>query len=113
MRSSITTHILDTSTGKPAAGVTVCLEIQDSDGWRLIANKSTDDDGRIADLMAYQTLTAGIYRLTFKTKEYFVATARESFFPKVTIEFEITNLRQHYHVPLLLSPYGFTTYRGS
>lgn len=113
MKCTISTHVLDTSTGKPAVGVAICLERRIQDDWQLIAKKATNDDGRVADFMVDQSPNTGNYRLTFDTKEYFAATTRESFFPRVTIEFEITNLQQHYHVPLLLSPYGFTTYRGS
>jgi 5-hydroxyisourate hydrolase len=113
MKSPITTHILDTSTGTPAIGVLVRLEERIDDTWHEIARSSTDNDGRILDWMKDRLLTKGYYRLVFSTHEYFAATKRESFFPQVTIEFEVCNPNQHYHVPLLLSPYSYSTYRGS
>ncbi|MBX3422744.1 MAG: hydroxyisourate hydrolase [Pirellulaceae bacterium] len=113
MKNTITTHILNTSTGKPAAGVPVRLEIQTLNTWQLVAQETTDNDGRITDFLNNGALVAGIYRLIFDTREYFAATGQQTFFPQVTIEFEISSTQQHYHVPLLLSPYGYSVYRGS
>lgn len=112
-RGPITTHILDTSLGKPASGVAVSLEKLSSGDWKEISNRATDQDGRIADLITRDQFTVGDYRLTFDVSAYFAATNRDAFFPSVTIEFRISNLDQHYHVPLLLSPFGYSTYRGS
>jgi 5-hydroxyisourate hydrolase len=116
--SAITTHILDTSRGRPAGGVPVVLEIQGSTAathdWRLLGQGVTDADGRLRELLAPAApLTAGIYRLTFDTRAYFRSQNTESFYPEVTVIFEVREATQHYHVPLLLNPYGYSTYRGS
>ena len=112
MRSPITTHVLDTALGKPAAGVQLVLERVD-DGHGVLARGVTDADGRVADLLAPGSLAAGTYRITFDTAGYFAATDRQSFYPSVSVVFEIRDPAQHYHVPLLLSPFGYSTYRGS
>ena len=111
MRSPITTHVLDTALGKPAAGVALVLERVD--GPSVLARGVTDADGRVADLLAPGSLEAGTYRITFDTAAYFAATGRQSFYPSVSVVFEIRDPAQHYHVPLLLSPFGYSTYRGS
>jgi 5-hydroxyisourate hydrolase len=112
--SPITTHVLDTRLGRPAAGVRVALVKLDATGaWQEIANGATNDDGRLVNLLSPGGLTAGRHRLTFDTGAYFEKQQVEHFYPRVTIEFEITAPDQHYHVPLLLSPFGYSTYRGS
>lgn len=122
--SAITTHVLDTARGRPAAGVPVVLEIEiDSEadaggggaaGWQEIGRGETDGDGRLRTLHpAEQRPPVGSYRLTFDTGAYFAATGAAGFYPTVQIVFLIDDPAQHYHVPLLLSPYGFSTYRGS
>jgi len=112
--SAITTHILDTARGCPAAGVSVILEYMADQGWTEIASGSTNLDGRIPDLLpAEHELLAGIYKLTFNTHGYFSSLPAEAFYPYVSVVFEIKNTAQHYHVPLLLSPFGYSTYRGS
>ena len=111
--SHVTTHILDTSLGKPASGVNVVLESQEPGGWQLISRGTTDDNGRISNLVPDERrLQPGNYRLTFDTKSYFFSINTKSFYPIVYIDFEITD-DSHYHVPLLLSPWGYSTYRGS
>lgn len=105
--SHITTHILDSVTGSPATGVEVVLA--DIDG-PVIARGTTDDDGRLA--LGPATLETGDYTLSFATGLYFAATGRETFYPSVTVTFTVAD-RPHYHVPLLLSPFGYSTYRGS
>ena len=112
MRSPITTHVLDTALGKPAAGVQLVLERVDGDV-RELARGVTDADGRVGDLLTPGSLDPGTYRITFDTGAYFAATARPSFYPSVAVVFEIVDPAQHYHVPLLLSPFGYSTYRGS
>lgn len=108
----ITTHILDTSLGKPAPNVGVLVEQLDAYGaGHPVAQARTDADGRIKDLL--RDVEPGRYRLTFETGAYFTETRRESFYPYVAITVEIRDTTQHYHVPLLLSPYGYSTYRGS
>ena len=111
--SPITTHVLDTARGCPARGVPVLLERQEGDGWSPVASGTTDADGRVTDLMAAGHLATGVYRLTFQTGVYFEASGTTGFYPYVPIPFRIDSTDQHYHVPLLLSPYGYSTYRGS
>ncbi len=113
-RSPVTTHILDLGTGIPAAGVDVSLERMDSKGApaETIARGTTDGDGRISDWFA-GPLQAGHYRLCFHTGSWFMAQGRESFFPVVNLDFRVTDEQSHYHVPLLLNQWGYSTYRGS
>jgi 5-hydroxyisourate hydrolase len=112
--SAITTHVLDTARGAPAAGVEVVLERQHNAGWQTIGRGLTDADGRQRALMADTAVApAGIYRLRFDTGSYFAAHSMTAFFPQVTVMFEVPEGRAHHHVPLLLSPFGYTTYRGS
>ena len=112
--SAITTHVLNTSRGHPAAGVPVTLEVEAAGGWELVGKGTTDKDGRVSDLVPEEiTLSAGVYRLMFDTARYFAACEIESFYPQVTIVFKVRDPAQHYHVPLLLSPFGYSTYRGS
>lgn len=112
--SAITTHILDISAGVPARGVAVVLERQTSSGWEIIGKGETDNDGRVRDLLDSNTaLQTGNYRLTFETGAYFQKQQAEGFYPQVTVAFTVRNAAQHYHVPLLLSPFGYSTYRGS
>jgi len=106
---TLSTHVLDTSVGRPAAGVAIRLETASDAGWLIVVTGHTDDDGRLASGWAPQ-LAAGVYRLVFDTGAYF---GLHSFYPQVTVEFRVTDPHGHYHVPLLISPYGFTTYRGS
>lgn len=112
--SAITTHVLDTSRGRPAAGVPVTLEIESAGGWKLLGKGTTNADGRVSDLLGDEVvLSAGVYRLIFDTGTYFAKQNEASFYPLVTVVFRIDNPGQHYHVPLLLSPFGYSTYRGS
>ncbi len=113
MKSPITTHILDTSLGRPAAGVAVRLEQRVADAAKLIAEGVTNEDGRIADWMGEQTLSEGVYRITFEIDAYFAKHGTESFYPSASIDFRVRNTSEHYHVPLLLNPFGYSTYRGS
>lgn len=113
--SAITTHVLDLSLGHPARGVPVRLEVLQSDtGWVSLAEKVTDDDGRVRDLLdAGARLDAATYKLTFLTGSYFEKLGTPSFYPEVTVVFRVLETGGHYHVPLLLSPFGYSTYRGS
>jgi len=113
--SPITTHILDTSHGRPARGVTVVLDRQAGpELWDELGRGTTNDDGRIAHLWPDgMAVSAGIYRLRFATAAYFRALGVDSFYPEVQVVFQIADVQAHYHVPLLLSPYGYSTYRGS
>lgn len=115
MMGTISTHVLDLARGTPAKGVAVRLEIHRGDkGWVKLAEKRTDDDGRAQGLIAAgSALDAGRYRLTFGVGEYFRASGAPSFYGDVPVEFEVRDADQKYHVPLLVSPFGYSTYRGS
>ena len=112
--SAITTHILDTSRGRPAAGVEVRLSRLDGEDWSHLGSDLTDSDGRVRDLIeAGEPLLPGIYRLHFDIGAYFRELGVAAFFPFAEIAFRVRDERQHYHVPLLLNPFGYSTYRGS
>ena len=112
-KNLLSVHILNQQTGKPASGVEVTLEQKQSDGWKKLNAATTDKEGRIPALWPAQPAAAGDYRVVFQTGKYFSAQHQESFFPEIPVEFHITNTEEHYHVPLLLSQYGYSTYRGS
>ena len=113
--SGITSHVLDTAGGHPARGMSVRLDVRIAGrGWVTLAERTTDTDGRVRDLSAEGAkLDPGTYRLTFDTAGYFAAAGRETFFPEVFVVFVVRDPDQHHHVPLLLSPFGYSTYRGS
>jgi len=113
--SAITTHILDTARGLPAQGVTVSLETKLGEGlWKTLGSGRTDSDGRLKTLLESDFVpVSGLYRVTFDTEEYFARTDQAVFYPEVQITFALTDTAMHYHIPLLLSPYGYGTYRGS
>ena len=111
--SRLTSHVLDVSLGRPARGLTVRLDVADDGGWRPLGGAITDADGRAGDLLAGAALEAGVYRLIFETAGYFAASGRTCFYPRVEVTFEVTAPGEHHHVPLLLAPYGYSTYRGS
>ena len=112
--SGITTHVLDTARGRPAAGVPVTLEAKGEGGWRVLGRGATDGDGRLRDLLPPDfPLGAGEYRLTFDAGAYLAGAGAEGFYTEVTVSFVVRDPAAHYHVPLLLSPYGYSTYRGS
>ena len=110
--SHVTTHILDTSLGRPASGVAVVLEARDGDGWVEIGTGFTDADGRVKEL-GPERLESGAYRLRFDTAAYFAGIKTDTFFPEVALTFQVDAAQEHYHVPLLLSPFAYSTYRGS
>ena len=111
---TLSTHVLDATTGRPAAGVQVRLERGGDGGWVPASQGQTGADGRLR-LSGEDgaEFGPGVYRITFGTGAYFLARGSASFYPEVTITFEITERGEHYHVPLLLSPFGYSTYRGS
>ena len=112
--SSITTHVLDVSIGRPATGVSIMLEHLDEDHWNTIGRGETDEDGRLRTLVPEGTqLSAGTYRLTFDTGSYFLASGTQSFFPSVMVTFQLGEGARNHHVPLLVSPFGYSTYLGS
>ena len=115
--SAITTHVLDTALGRPAAGVPVRLEHHpsgqpDEQQPRVLAEATTNSDGRVPEL-GPDEVESGTYRLVFDTAAYFAASGQSSFFPEVSITFSLADPSQHYHVPVLLSPFAYSTYRGS
>lgn len=113
--SAITTHVLDTARGCPAAGIRVALEqIDSNEHWQVVGQGVTDGNGRVRTLLAESIEPVpGLYRLLFDTRGYFDAHGVRAFFPHVTVTFEVSPGDGHYHVPLLLSPFGYSTYRGS
>ncbi|KAI0031428.1 hypothetical protein K488DRAFT_79078 [Vararia minispora EC-137] len=129
-KSPITCHVLDASLGRPAAGVQIKLQVcyspstASNAAWDPLAEGETDSDGRCLNLLPLgngkeaqekhaQLKAGGTYKIIFKTKQYFEQTGRQSFYPWVEIPFVVNNPDEHYHIPLLLSPYSYTTYRGS
>jgi 5-hydroxyisourate hydrolase len=110
---SLSTHVLDTAKGRPAADMGVTCEVRDGEGWRLLTERRTDADGRIGDLVDRGALQAGVHRLRFATGAWAAAAGGSTFWPEVTVSFEVSSPDEHHHVPLLLSPYGYSTYRGS
>jgi 5-hydroxyisourate hydrolase len=113
-RTPISTHVLNTASGKPAAGVAVVLQYQAGKNWEELGRSLTDLQGRAADLYpAKKPLQMGIYRVVYETGVYFKGQGTKTFFPQVEIIFEVEKTDEHYDVPLLLSPFGYSTYRGS
>jgi 5-hydroxyisourate hydrolase len=110
--SGLTTHVLDTARGQPAAGVRVAVQVRDGGGWRDLGDGVTDADGRVPGLVA-GPLQAGTHRLVFATGEWFQAQGVAGFYPEVSVVFQVEDPGAHHHVPLLLSPFGYSTYRGS
>jgi 5-hydroxyisourate hydrolase len=113
--SAITTHVLDLASGRPAAGIVVLLERRDATGrFCEVGGGATDADGRLKTLLRPDSgLVPGTWRLTFQTGTYFANAGITAFHPEVVVAFEVGDASQHYHVPLLVSPFGYTTYRGS
>lgn len=111
----ISTHVLDTAQGKPAKDVPVRLERQESSGaWRVLNSSLTDADGRCAQLLpSNEAVRPGTYRLAFETASYHRAQKADGLYPVVEITFQVREGESHFHIPLLLSPHGYTTYRGS
>jgi 5-hydroxyisourate hydrolase len=114
MKGPVTSHILDVSLGRPAQGVPVKLMKRSSQGsFEAVGEGVTNSDGRVSGLVEAGAFHPGIYSIFFDTGAYFAARGGESFYPEVTIVFEVKATTEHYHVPLLLSPFGYSTYRGS
>jgi 5-hydroxyisourate hydrolase len=112
--SGISTHVLDTARGRPAAGISFSLEVRAGDNWTRLATATTDENGRAGNLIPSEMpFQQGTYRLRFDAAAYFRAQGLETLYSEVSISFEVRNPSEHYHVPLLLSPWGYTTYRGS
>ena len=113
--STISTHILDVARGAPAKEVAVALAAQNTDeSWTELSHAWTDEDGRVKPFfLVGEPIERGTYRLVFDTEGYFSGLGIDCFYPQVTVVFRIDDASQHYHIPLLLSPYGYSTYRGS
>lgn len=111
----ISTHVLDTALGKPAVGVPVRLERREKSGnWLLLASAQTDKDGRCNQLLSDESvLSVGLFRLAFDTESYFAAATIAALYPVIEVTFEVRDGETHFHIPLLLSPNGYTTYRGT
>ncbi len=110
----ISTHILDLALGKPAGNVAVRLERHEPSGWRVLASERTDGDGRCSQLLpGREELSAGFYRLVFDTASYYEAQDIDALYPVVEVTFRVREGEAKFHIPLLLSPNGYTTYRGS
>ena len=106
--------MLDTRLGRPAAGIPVRLEQREGDEWRVVGSGETNGDGRVPNLLPDGVAIAPAeYRLTFETRQYFAASSTATLYPAISSVFEASAGQSHYHVPLLLSPFGYTTYRGS
>jgi len=111
---TLSVHILNQQTGLPSPDVTVTLEKQQQNSWTTLANAKTDPDGRIKSLYPQeQDMQPGIYKVTFKTSEYFRSQKLDSFFPEIPVQFTVTRTNEKLHIPLLLSQYGYSTYKGS
>lgn len=112
--SAITTHVLDTAKGVPAKGIVISLESLQGERWEKLARGETNNDGRLLNILPKsRVLEKGTYRLTFMVGDYFANLGLKSFYHEIPIVFKIDNPDQHYHVPLLLNPFGYSTYRGS
>jgi 5-hydroxyisourate hydrolase len=111
--SAITSHVLDTSIGAPVAGLEVSLSLLEGGSFREVGRGLTDADGRIKQLLGSSVLVRGTYRLSFEVGAHYQTAARASFYERIEVQFQVTSLEQHYHVPLLLSPFGYSTYRGT
>lgn len=110
----LSVHVLDLQSGQPSAGIRVTLEQRAGEQWRELAAGVTNAQGRIAALYPEgKPIAAGEYRIVFQTGEHFARQGKPSFFPRIPVEFNVDNPDQHYHIPLLLSPFGYSTYRGN
>jgi len=111
--SAISTHVLDTSRGRPAIGMQVGLQMKSGDTWKTLSAGLTDANGRCTGLMGDIRLEAGTYRLLFNAGAYYREQHTETFYSEISVVFEVLHPETHYHVPLLLNPFGYSTYRGS
>jgi 5-hydroxyisourate hydrolase len=111
--SAITTHVLDTSLGRPGAGIRVELHRKSGEEWKLVGLGHTDANGRCSGLTGEEKPELGTYRLVFDAAEYFRSLNTKTFYSVIPVIFEVNDPNQHYHVPLLISPFGYSTYRGS
>ena len=113
MSNSLTTHVLDTASGRPAAGLQISLEKMLMGSFQPVSSAVTNSDGRLDESLVGELWGSGVYRIRFETGAYFAARKESCFYPHVEVVFEVRNPEEHHHVPLLLSPFGYSTYRGS
>ncbi len=110
----LSVHVLDLQTGQPRAGIRVTLAKRQGSEWLPLAEAQTDEQGRVRALLPARAVwTSGDYRVVFHTGEFYARLRQPSFFPEIPVIFHVADARQHYHIPLLLSPYGYSTYRGN
>ncbi|WP_445621135.1 hydroxyisourate hydrolase [Kushneria sp. Sum13] len=113
-KNPLSVHVLNTQTGTPSSGVEVMLEQKTDSGWQTLATQTTNADGRIPALYPKgETMEAGVYRVVFETGDWYERQGTETFFPEIPVPFQVESGVAHYHIPLLLSPYAYSTYRGS
>jgi 5-hydroxyisourate hydrolase len=112
-KSKISAHVLDTALGKPAANLRVRLDVLEEGEFVPRGAATTNDDGRVPELLGAHALEARVYRVVFETEQYLLATQQQVFYPRVEVLFCVREGEEHFHIPLLLSPYGYSTYRGS
>ena len=111
--SDITTHVLDTSRGRPAVGFQVGLQVKSGDTWKTVGSALTDGNGRCTGLLGSALLEKGTYRLLFNARDYYKELHLDTFYSEISVVFEVADPAAHYHVPLLINPFGYSTYRGS
>jgi len=111
--SDITTHVLDTSRGRPAVGFQVGLQVKSGDTWKTVGTALTDGNGRCTGLVGNSILEKGTYRLLFNAGSYYKELHLDTFYSEISVVFEVADPAAHYHVPLLINPFGYSTYRGS
>ena len=112
-RPPITTHVLDTALGQPAANMKISLAMLRDGVFDALCERRTNADGRLDEPLLSAPIDAGVYRITFHTEAYFSSQGKQGFYPIVEVMFTLDDPGSHYHVPLLISPYGYSTYRGS
>ncbi|MEW6760396.1 MAG: hydroxyisourate hydrolase [Pseudomonadota bacterium] len=113
-QNPLSVHVLDQQSGQPGAGIEVMLEQRTGSDWRELARGVTNEQGRIPALYPEgKAMRAGDYRIVFRTGEHFARKGQPTFFPRIPVEFTVDAPAQHYHIPLLLSPFGYSTYRGN
>jgi 5-hydroxyisourate hydrolase len=113
MSSPLTSHVLDTASGRPAQRLAVTVDRLDGEAWHRVASGQTNDDGRVPGLLTQEAFVAGTWRVRFETGPYLQANHGSAFYPHVEVVFTVDAPGEHYHIPLLLSPFGYSTYRGS
>jgi hydroxyisourate hydrolase len=111
--SDITTHVLDTARGRPAVGFQVGLQVKSGEAWKTLGSALTDANGRCSGLLGEKPLEKGTYRLLFNAGDYYRELHLDTFYSEISIVFEVSQPDTHYHVPLLINPFGYSTYRGS